>query len=388
MNRRSPVPLHIGVIGARGVGSLAGGIETYCSHFYNYLSHDQFRVTLFVSRPTGRRTFGRSDLNVVPCIRSPYFEKLSSSFSAVMAARAKDVHLLHYHSISAGLSLPLARLWGMRTVVRHVGPEYERAKWGWIAALVLRLCEICTARYADAVVCLNENIAYNFFQATGRKGNVYVVPNGVSRFEAHGETDVLERFCLTPRHFVVAVGRLVPEKEFDKLILAFRQADLPASLRLVIVGPIEGASAYVRRLKAMAQECDRIVLAGALFGADLGALYRNCRIFILPSTHEGMSFSLLEAAVAGAPIVASDIPANALVCQGFGRLFAVGSIDDLTAALSAEWACERSREETLLQIAMVAMRHDWWKIAASMEKIFYAVAGSRGPGFPNEAHPG
>ena len=118
-------------------------------------------------------------------------------------------------------------------------------------------------------------------------------------------------------------------------------------------------SGHLRRLKAMAQEYDRIVLAGALFGADLWALYKNCKLFTLPSTHEGMSFSLLEAAVAGALIVASDIPANALVCRGFGRLFAVGSTNDLAAALAAEWSHQRKPEESQEQTMIVAARHDW-----------------------------
>ena len=54
-------------------------------------------------------------------------------------------------------------------------------------------------------------------------------------------------------------------------------------------------------------------------------------VFVLPSRHEGLSVSLLEAAAAGLPLLASDIPANREIVKDNinGFLFEPGEVDDL-----------------------------------------------------------
>jgi glycosyltransferase involved in cell wall biosynthesis len=89
----------------------------------------------------------------------------------------------------------------------------------------------------------------------------------------------------------------------------------------------------------------------------------------VPSAHEGMSFSLLEAASAGAKIIASDIPANSGVCREYARLVAVGSIEAMREAIDLEWIRERGDEEIAHQITLCRSRHDWRAIVGSMIPI-------------------
>jgi gamma-glutamyl:cysteine ligase YbdK (ATP-grasp superfamily) len=84
--------------------------------------------------------------------------------------------------------------------------------------------------------------------------------------------------------------------------------------------------------------------------------------------HEGMSFSLLEATAAGARIIASDIPANALVCDGFARLVEVNSIPALMQAMVEEWDRPPSAEETAHQLRVGALYH-WREVCAQTEPI-------------------
>jgi glycosyltransferase involved in cell wall biosynthesis len=367
-------PLRLGVVGARGLGNFQGGIETYCSSLYPLLPQEKFEVTLFVSRTPAGANAAPVRVRRVPSLRMKTLETVITSFAAVLAARVEGIRVLHVHGIGACLSLPVARLLGIRTVVRHMGADYHRAKWGRLAKFVLRLGEICAARFAESVVCLNQDIANQFARATGRTTQVYVVPNAVSGPRGATDTDILARLGVQSNQYVLAVGRLVPEKNQDQLIDAFRGAALPADARLVIVGQADYPSAYSRRLRILAEKDSRVVLAGNLFGSDLWMLYRRCRVYALPSAHEGMSFSLLEAAIAGATIIASDIPANVEVCRGFGRMFPVGSSSALAEALAFEWARVRPEGEVQEQIAVCAREHDWKAVAEKMEAIFLAVS--------------
>jgi glycosyltransferase involved in cell wall biosynthesis len=60
-------------------------------------------------------------------------------------------------------------------------------------------------------------------------------------------------------------------------------------------------------------------------------LLSRARIFVLPSCHESSPISILEAAACGKPVIVSDIPELAFVCQeGFGISFPSGSANELS----------------------------------------------------------
>ena len=113
------------------------------------------------------------------------------------------------------------------------------------------------------------------------------------------------------------------DKNFHVLVQAFIQSKIPPDVKLVIVGAVDREKSYFRLLMRTCADQSRIIFAGQVFDADLWSLYRHAGLFVMPSAHEGMSFSLLEAAIAGAKIIASDIPANSGVCREYARLVAV-----------------------------------------------------------------
>lgn len=102
---------------------------------------------------------------------------------------------------------------------------------------------------------------------------------------------------------ILAVGRLVPDKNLDKLITAFAEADFrdgEAELELHGTGPLAGElQALARRLGAAVR------FAGATPPAELGDVYAAAHALVLVSTHEPFGVALREGAAAGLPLVAS-----------------------------------------------------------------------------------
>jgi glycosyltransferase involved in cell wall biosynthesis len=361
----------IGVIGPRGVGDIQGGIETYCSSFYKRLSPAKFDVTIFISRPgvwPGKQPWIR--IFRLPTSRLRVLETPLNSLIGVILSCLLGIRTIHVHGVSACAPLPLARLLGMKTIVRHLGAEYTRTKWSPLGQFALRLCEKFAARYADSVVCLSPHVAAQFTQATGRTDRVFIVPNGVEQPAADLPVTVHHRLGIEPRKYALAVGRLVPEKNFHLLVSSFLAADLPPDTKLVIAGSLDNPGNYALSLIERVKGEGRVILAGAVFGPELWSLYANCEIFVLPSMHEGMSFALLEAAVSGAKIIASDIPANVNVCGAFARLAPVESILGTSEAIAAEWQRQRTPEEVQHQVQLCRSRHDWSAVAAEMETVF------------------
>ena len=363
-------PLKLGVIGARGVGNVQGGIERYCTSFYKELPPDRFDVTIFVSR-RARGDDLPPGIHVIflPVPRVKQFEKLIHSLASIPLAFALGIRTLHIHGIGSCLALPIAWALGMRTTVRHIGADYNRSKWGPIARWMLRLGEHCAARFGDSVVCLNRQIADEFSRVTGRTERIFIVPNGVAEPPANLCTDVLDQIGIKSGGYVLAVGRLVAEKNIHLLLEAFSMADLPFGTVLVIAGAPDYNSSYSMALLNRAQKSERIVMVGTVFGDNLSSLYRHAGLFVLPSLHEGMSFSLLEAGITGVKIVASDIPANSVVCRDFARLSDISSAESLAKAIALEWHRERPADEVQRQIAFYKSLYDWAAIARAMEPI-------------------
>src|SRR6056297_3528152 len=102
-----------------------------------------------------------------------------------------------------------------------------------------------------------------------------------------------------------ALGRLSPEKGFDRLIEAFvqlRQRGLQARLRIAGEGP---ARAALEKRIAASGHADRIELLG--FCADTRAFLERLDLFVLSSLREGLPNALLEAMAMEVPVVATRV---------------------------------------------------------------------------------
>ena len=128
---------------------------------------------------------------------------------------------------------------------------------------------------------------------------VSYVPNGVdiNRFSVDRET-VEGR--------ILFVGRLAPKKRVSDLIEAYSNvaADLPES-ELVIVGT-GSLQAELERLAADSDAAESIRFEGSVPDDAIPGYYASAELFVLPSVWEGHPLTLLEAWVAGTPVVATD----------------------------------------------------------------------------------
>jgi glycosyltransferase involved in cell wall biosynthesis len=202
-----------------------------------------------------------------------------------------------------------------------------------------------------------------------RAGKVFYVPNGATEFKhANGDAAaVLARFGVEPGKYVLAVGRLVPEKGFHDLIPAFEKAGIEQ--KLLIVGRADHADDYSRKLEAAAS--DAIVFAGFVDHANLGALYRHASLFVLPSHHEGMPLSALEAVSMGAPILVSDIEANRDLALPPQNYFPVGDIDALAAKLRGDHGAYRVAADAFLR------KYRWDEVTAATARVYATVLAGR-----------
>ena len=173
-------------------------------------------------------------------------------------------------AIGPALTTPLARLMGLRVVVTHHGPDYDRQKWSHIARLVLKLGERWGMRWSNARIVISEGIRHIVRQKHNRDSTL--IPNGVELPVLPEIRETIDAFGLQPGRYIVMVSRLVPEKRHLDLIEAFRLAAL-GGWKLAIVGASDHPDTYVRKVLDAARVTPGVVCTGFQGGRALAELF-------------------------------------------------------------------------------------------------------------------
>lgn len=163
---------------------------------------------------------------------------------------------------------------------------------------------------------------------------IRTVENGVELPPALPDGATLRERLGLPERYCIMVGTCEPYKAHVVAIRAW--AELPqrhADVALVLVGTGELLPHY-RKLAAELGIGGRLHLTGQLTRAEVLALVRNSLAFIMPSRSEGMSIALLEAGIAGAPVICSDIEPFARLIEA-EQTALVFAVDDQTALAHA-----------------------------------------------------
>ena len=121
-------------------------------------------------------------------------------------------------------------------------------------------------------------------------------------------------------------------KGFDILFEAF--SNLDQKYVLLIIGiPKENQQEVLEYASTFGIDNKKIIMPG--FIDNIYEYYKAMDVFLLPSRSEGFSLALLEAAAAGLPIIASDIPGNdEFIKHGKnGLLFNISKPEELKKAI-------------------------------------------------------
>lgn len=191
--------------------------------------------------------------------------------------------------------------------------------------------------HAAAVVAVSEGVADEFAGIVGLpRGRVTAIPNGVMLSDRKEPCHPWLSDGRGP--VLLAVGRLVAQKDFATLIRTMARLSAVPAIRLVILGDGPDRVHLVRSIGDLGLH-DRVALPG--FCTDPGAMLRAADLFLSTSRYEGFGNAIAEALLAGTPVVATDCPfgpAEILDGGRYGRLVPVGDEVALADAIMAALA--------------------------------------------------
>jgi glycosyltransferase involved in cell wall biosynthesis len=246
-----------------------------------------------------RRAVGPADLTSLSAIRA--YLKTQGPFD-----------LVHGHSSKGGA---LARLAAGRTASRVVYTPHAFAAMdpvcGRLKKLFYRQAEIALARVTDRIIATSPAERDFALQLGIPSHKLTVIPNGVEPEPLPSSEQARRQLGLDAERVIVGfVGRLTSQKNPELLVEAFsRVAGRFPDARLVMVGDGPQA-ASVRSLVERCGLSDRVMLPGALDGRRLMPAFD---VLALTSRYEGLPYVLLEALLAGLPLLVTDTSGQQLI---------------------------------------------------------------------------
>jgi glycosyltransferase involved in cell wall biosynthesis len=133
--------------------------------------------------------------------------------------------------------------------------------------------------------------------------------------------------------YILAVGRLGPQKDYPTLLKAFSLLKEKRPLRLLILGEGEERHRLADMVNTLGLS-SQVFLPG--YVKNPYAFMANCRVFALSSAWEGFSLVIAEALYCGAQVVSTNCPsgpAEILENGRYGRLVPVGNVSALSEAM-------------------------------------------------------
>lgn len=304
----------------------------------------------------------------VPTIEKKGLAAVSSSFFAALYSAFGKYDVVHIHAEGPAFFAWLPKMLGKRVVVTIHGIDWKREKWqSGFGSKFIRQGEKNAVKYADEIIVLSKGVQDYFKEAYGRK--THFIPNGVNRPEIREAKLITDKFGLKKDSYILFLGRLVPEKGIRYLVEAFK--NVRTDKKLVIAGGSSDTDSFMKELKELAADDDRIIFTGFVQGKMLDELYSNAYIYTLPSDLEGMPLSLLEAMSYGNCCLVSDIPECAEVVEDKALIFKKSNVENLQEKLQD--ACDHP--EKVMQMKkqaadFICEKYNWDDVVEETMKLY------------------
>ncbi|MDR1779037.1 MAG: DUF1972 domain-containing protein [Clostridiales Family XIII bacterium] len=408
------------IVGSRGIPAAYGGFETFAEELVRFGSNGTVAYHVACrALPSGQEAaesgaagagngyvhyeYLGADCFTVPLPKhigsaaAIFYDLRALKYAARLAEKngyEAPVFLVLGNTAGGFLGRAAARIkkLGGRLLVNPDGLEWKRDKWPGPVKKYLKYAEGRMVRRAHVLVCDNAGIEKYIQNTYGAQRPVTccltygtdLTPSGLTAEDASVRA-FFARCGAAEGGYVLTVGRLVPENNYEAVLRGFLDAGTDKKL-LVISETTD--SPYYRRLLQIPGAADesRVCFAGGVYDRPLLKYIReNAFAYVHGHTVGGTNPSLLESLAAGSVTLAADVSFNretaadaALYWRadgggGGGAAQAPGLADALRelVAMGAEARAalgERARE-------LARTRYDWAKIIPQYEELFLSEGG-------------
>lgn len=179
--------------------------------------------------------------------------------------------------------------------------------------IIYKNAERWLAHYTDVLVTINSEDYYSAKKFILKpEGKVFLIPgvgvnfNAIKNVNVDKEKKTKEMKIPFDSYIVLMVAEFTKNKNHKTALKAFKAANIPNSVLLLC-----GTGAYEGKIKELTKEMDleeKVFFLG--YRRDISEIVNIADVFLFPSFREGLSVSVMEAMVAGLPVICSNIRGN------------------------------------------------------------------------------
>lgn len=349
--------MKIAFIGGRNIHKL-GGIETYMFNLCSKLKEMGHTPIVYCESNSNYEEVVNG-FKVVhwKSPKSVYICKILLGLKSTLHAlfKEKEVSIFHYNAWPPSLWCWIPRIFGRKAIYMGHGLEWKRTKYSPKQQKIMLFMERIVASMNNHLIMVSQEQT-NWFKSEYKKESI-TIPTAVNLPTEFTDTDILEQYGLEKGGYYLYLGRLVQDKNPDCLIKSYLKADVKGA-KLVIAGANDADPKYVNYLHNLANNDPRIIFIGAVYGLDKETILKQCKVFCIPSTIEGLAITLLEAMSYAKPVIASNIEANK---EGLGDNGIWVKAEDVDSLCNAILYCEKNVDK---------LRHEADKNLKRIEEFF------------------
>jgi glycosyltransferase involved in cell wall biosynthesis len=363
------------MIGIKAIPARFGGFETAADEISRGLVRLGYYVRVYNRSgmsPISGSSYEGVDLVTLPTAKSKNLSTIVHVFLCTFHVLTHRVDVVHYFTTGATLFAPLLRLLGIKVVCSVDGTDWQRAKWGRLARWYLRFSERWAVLFCHGLISDSTEVMGYYRQNFGADSSciVYGMREHISK-----QRDVLDRFGLGQRDYVLFVGRLVPENNVHLLIRAFEST--VTDRKLVIVGDDPWEKDYIRSLKSSRDA--RVVFTGGVYGEGYAQLQQNAYLFVLPDEVGGTHPALVEAMGYGNCVLVNDTASNQEVIGDSGVAYRGADGEaDLQRKLQQLLDAPELVDQYRIRAGQRAQTHYRWEdVVQQHANLYQQIAGVR-----------
>jgi len=219
------------------------------------------------------------------------------------------------------------------------------------------------------VVTANSQNLKELAQLSRPRQKIHVICNGVDTSQFHPQKEKPHQ-----EFTVLSTSRLTKRKGIEYLISGYFkfQQTVPDS-QLILIGDGDLRSKLERQAEQL-NISTKVIFKGAVPHNEIAPIYRQADIFVLPSTNEGMSNSLLEAMASGLPIITTDTGGTAeLVDESNGIIVEKKDSQEIAHALSRLYHNRELTERMGQSSRRKAEKLSWTQMAESYLELYEKI---------------
>lgn len=313
---------------------MLGGTENQMLTLAKFLPKEKYPVTLACSKFTALNGWCQQWIEAgFEVIRFPVAHKHDPRHYSYLKNAAKEFDVVHVHLWNPGAArYSFFSIKNKPIVVTEHDPFALQGLKGWVKKL-------CNKKITKAIVASNASKEIVEAQDPLMKEKMVVIPHGLDNEAWEREFDSINAEYVRREELglhenevaILCVAELNERKGQQYLIDAFsRVVKTHPEAKLFLVGRGPQENEYKQNAMALG---DRIRFMGRR--KDVPALMKACDIFVLPSKREAFGLVVLEASLAGKPVIGSNVGGIAEIIRNgeTGLLVAPQSVDDLEKAL-------------------------------------------------------